>query len=95
MRKFDFEERYNILEKGFYVYYQKGTNIFHQGDIGDYMYIILKGAVGIRVTDTAKDFKPLIIATLREGEQFGELALIKNVIYQMKWRLLNTGRCFL
>lgn len=78
MRKFGGEERHKLLQQGFCAYFDKGITIFHQGDIGDYMYIILKGAVGVRITAGGPKPEKKIVATLREGDQFGELALISN-----------------
>jgi len=78
MRKFAKEERIKLLKKGIYASFPQNKAIFHQGDIGDYMYIILKGSIGVRITDTAFGAEPIFVATLREGEQFGELALLTN-----------------
>ena len=78
LKKFGFEERQKLLLQSFYSYYGKGTAIFHQGDIGDFMYIILKGSVGIRIKNISFGTEPLIVATLHEGDQFGELALIND-----------------
>ena len=67
LKKFGFEERQKLLLQSFYSYYGKGTAIFHQGDIGDFMYIILKGSVGIRIKNISFGTEPLIVATLHEG----------------------------
>ena len=78
MSKFAMEERKKLLKNGFYVFYRKGTAIFHQGDVGDYMYIILKGAVGVRVKSNNFGSEPIIVATLREGDHVGEWAVISD-----------------
>ncbi len=42
------------------------------------MYIILKGTVGVKKTDSAFGHESVLVATLREGDHFGELALITS-----------------
>ena len=78
MHKFALEERKKLLTQSFYESYKEGSVIFHQGDIGDYMYLILKGTVGVRMTGTSWGPEPFIITTLREKDHFGELALLNE-----------------
>src|ERR1044072_5815597 len=49
--------------------YEKDALIFNEGEIGDCMYIIHKGAVKIHKEN-------IILAILTEKEVFGELALL-------------------
>lgn len=54
--------------------YRRGEVIFHQGDPGDALHIILSGRVKISSpSDTGVE---AILATLRPGEFFGSLALL-------------------
>ncbi len=54
--------------------FRRGEVIFHQGDPGDALHIILSGRVKISSpSDTGVE---AILATLREGEFFGALALL-------------------
>jgi CRP-like cAMP-binding protein len=54
--------------------YRRGEVIFHQGDPGDALHIILSGRVKISSpSDTGVE---AILATLRPGEFFGALALL-------------------
>jgi CRP/FNR family transcriptional regulator, cyclic AMP receptor protein len=54
--------------------YRRGEVIFHQGDPGDALYVILTGRVKISSpSDTGVE---AILATLRPGEFFGALALL-------------------
>ncbi|WP_123041324.1 Crp/Fnr family transcriptional regulator [Cohnella candidum] len=53
---------------------RKGEIIFLEGDEGDEIYFIGSGAVGIYTFDKAKK---VTLAFLREGEYFGEMALMK------------------
>ncbi len=54
--------------------YKKGEYIFYQGDPGLGMYIIQDGEVLIQYTDPEGNRKDLAI--LRDGDFFGEIALI-------------------
>jgi CRP-like cAMP-binding protein len=51
------------------VSYEPGQTIFHEGDAGDAMYVILEGEVEISMGGE-------LIETLVAGEPFGEMALI-------------------
>lgn len=54
--------------------FKKGTVIFFEGDEGDDVFFIRSGAVQIYTFDGAKK---VILAYLRDGEYFGEMAMIK------------------
>lgn len=56
-------------------HYEAGDIIFHEGDMGDYFYIIVKGEVEILKNDHGS-FKK--IATLSSGEYFGEMAILND-----------------
>lgn len=55
--------------------FRKGETIFHQGDLGDSLYVIESGAVKI-VLPSQEAEEEAIIATLGPGDFFGELALL-------------------
>ncbi len=55
--------------------YRKGETIFHQGDAGDALFVIQSGAVKIVLPSPGGE-EEAIIATLRSGDSFGELALV-------------------
>ncbi|MBI5273945.1 MAG: FAD-dependent oxidoreductase [Chlamydiales bacterium] len=57
------------------LHFEKGEIIFNEGDIGDYLYIIVDGSVEVlkKTNGTVKQ-----IATLSKGEYFGELALLNK-----------------
>ena len=57
------------------VHYEAGEVIFRQGDLGDALYIILKGNVEVLLEE---DGKESVIARLGDGEYFGEMALLKE-----------------
>ncbi len=58
-----------------HLHYTEGDIIFHKGDVGDYLYIIVDGAVEILET---KDKTEKRLATLGKGEFFGEMALLNQ-----------------
>lgn len=60
-----------IIAKGMTMDVKKGDAIFYQGTVGNQMYIVLGGSVGL--FDGKKH-----LATLRPGDMFGEMALINS-----------------
>ena len=51
-----------------------GTSLFRAGDVGDSLYLIDGGRVRISVAD--EDQKEIVLAELKEGDFFGEMAII-------------------
>jgi hypothetical protein len=69
-------EDLNLLEQsGTYHTYGSGDVIFNEGDMGESMYIIKSGKA--LVTVKSKD-EPLVVATLGDGDFFGEMALVSR-----------------
>ena len=54
--------------------YPKNQFIFHQGDHGDALYVLVEGRV--KVVLTSDEGNEIVLATLQPPEIFGELALI-------------------
>lgn len=54
--------------------YQRGEYIFHQGDTGDAVFVLVEGRV--KVIFVSADGDEMILATLAPPDVFGELALI-------------------
>lgn len=54
--------------------YRRGEVIFHQGDPGDALYVILSGRA--KISSPSESGVEAILATLRPGEFFGALALL-------------------
>lgn len=69
--------------------YKNGENIAVQGEMGDCMYVIQKGEVEIV---TFKDGKEVVLATLKEGEFFGEMSLFENMVRSTTVRAVGETR---
>jgi CRP-like cAMP-binding protein len=54
--------------------YKKGQIIFHQGDLGDTLYVLAEGTVKVFVTSEHGD--EMVLATLHPPDTLGELAVI-------------------
>lgn len=62
----------SVVEKRF----KQGEVIFRQGEIGDRVYVIIKGEVEVVREEAEK--APTILARLGPEEYFGEMALLRN-----------------
>jgi len=56
--------------------FRRGEIIFHQGDPGDTLHLVRSGAV--KIVLPSPEGEEAIIATLRRGDAFGELALLDD-----------------
>ena len=57
------------------LHFETNEIIFHEGDVGDYLYIIARGEVEIY---RERNGKKQVIATLGKGEYFGEMSLLNQ-----------------
>jgi ATP-binding cassette subfamily B protein len=53
-----------------------GEDIIRQGDVGDKLYVVQRGQVEVLASDRSGATRPL--AVLREGDYFGEMALLHD-----------------
>src|SRR5512134_2526670 len=60
----------------FLTHFQAGTVLFHEGDEGDYMYIVQSGRVAIK--KRVKDGEA-VLATMEKGDFFGEMAILERL----------------
>jgi NADH dehydrogenase len=56
-------------------HFEPGQEVFHQGDLGDRMYIVVSGAAEVVRRDGARD---VVLAEIGPGEYFGEMALLNQ-----------------
>jgi cAMP-binding proteins - catabolite gene activator and regulatory subunit of cAMP-dependent protein kinases len=55
--------------------YERGKNIYRQGEPGPYMYIVLEGVVEMV---TGSKWEECVVATVKEGDFFGEDAIMTD-----------------
>jgi len=77
--KFNKLTRIKLLKTAHFKCFPYGLNLFNEGDEGENMYIIVKGAVN--VYKKIKDYRTnktseLLVSSLYDGDHFGELAMI-------------------
>ena len=65
--RFNEEQRKQVYENAEYCSLPARKVIFKQGDIGDKMYVILKGRVAVEKTSKETEYFPLVIAILENG----------------------------
>lgn len=70
------EELSEILKIAAIETYKKNGIIFEEGSIGDKCYLIIHGAV--RISKFIPNIGEEALAVLKDGEYFGEMALIDN-----------------
>lgn len=63
---------YNSCE---FVRYKAQQKIFRQGEVGDYMYVILKGKVSVKVSLPGRDTVQVLMSMPSDGECFGEISI--------------------
>jgi len=56
-------------------HFEPGQEIFHQGDLGDRMYIILSGGAEVLQNENGRERR---LAEIGPGEYFGEMALLQQ-----------------
>lgn len=55
--------------------FEPGQEVFHQGDLGDRIYIIARGQAEVARQDNGRE---IVLAQLGAGEYFGEMALLNH-----------------
>jgi NADH:ubiquinone reductase (H+-translocating) len=57
-------------------HFEAGAVVFHQGDLGDRMYVVIDGEV--EVVRQLPEGQEVVLTTLKEGQWFGEMALFND-----------------
>lgn len=73
--KFQLEVRRKFLEISHLQIAQPREIVFNQGDPGLYMYVILHGSVAVTKHSPEFGADPLVLTTLYDGENFGDLSV--------------------
>ena len=73
-KRLEADELENLAAAVDQVNFKAGETIFNESDRGDALYVIDSGSVRIWVLD--EDIKPVTLAELKEGDFFGELAVL-------------------
>ncbi|KAF6770788.1 hypothetical protein AHF37_10519 [Paragonimus kellicotti] len=83
-------ERTNLADALVSETYKDGSWIIRQGEQGEQMYFIEEGAVQISAKNTLG--QEVVLNTLKEGDYFGELALILHEPRQASAKAVGTTK---
>ena len=78
--RFPQEIRLKLLKISAPIEYNSGDIIFHEGEIGDDMYAIIRGSIVITKKSNIYKDQEIPIASLYDGRYFGELSLVPKEI---------------
>jgi CRP-like cAMP-binding protein len=67
-------------------HYETGQTVFNQKDLGDRLYIVVKGRCQVVRTENGVEYQ---LAELGPGECFGEMALINQTIRSATVRVIE------
>ena len=80
--RFDPETKLEIMKHSKLVHFRRGEYVFHQGDKGDSMYIIIAGSCDIMVKQPHPKTKEMVyqvVANVADGNSFGDFALLSDI----------------
>ena len=77
--KFTSDIKKKIFEIGELKCFLPGEGIFYQGEVGENMYVILKGGVSIQKEGNEFGKGDVVVNSIYDGKQFGELALLNSL----------------
>jgi CRP-like cAMP-binding protein len=69
--------------------YPAGEIIIHQGDVGNYMYVIQEGLVEVFRQEKGQE---ILLAELKEGDMIGEMAIFENEVRSASVRAKTDAR---
>lgn len=70
-------EQKMLADRCAFVNYKPDERVIEQGELGDKLYIIIKGSVQVFVKTPSMGWKR--IGSLGAGEVFGEIAILRNI----------------
>lgn len=78
-QKYSLGTRLTLLKVSKLVHFNSGDIVFRQGDVGEFLYIIVQGSVNVRVSKKQDNYvEDKVVAVLYDGYVFGELAMMKT-----------------
>ncbi len=69
-----------------------GTELLHEGELADHLYILLEGRVSLSVSIPGKAQHETVVSTLSKGQLVGWSALLPNSTWQASVRSLKPCR---
>jgi CRP-like cAMP-binding protein len=72
--QFPLETRQMIYSISTIQTFSAGSYVFLQGEVGDALYVVVKGAISVEKTLPEYGNKKIVVMTLYDGRQFGEIA---------------------
>lgn len=76
VRELTMKTRMDLCKLTGYASYGAGETLFRQGDAGEFFYVVLSGSVDVFIRDPGG--REHLVATLFNGDSFGELALMQE-----------------
>lgn len=86
------KEQNKIINKLQTEKFKKGTILFQEGDAGDKLYLILEGDIDILIEN--KQGIEIILATLKAGDYFGEMALLTDSLRSASAKAKTSCTCY-
>lgn len=78
-QRFSKEIREIIFRKCEIKCFLPGEQIFSQGDVGENMYVVIKGGITVKREGNEFGGQNIVVNSLYDGRQFGELALLNSI----------------
>jgi cAMP-dependent protein kinase regulator len=85
------EEQKLLSEKCAIAQYMPEELIIEQGEIGDRLFIIIKGTVQVSIKTLTSEWQR--ITTLGPGEVFGEIAILRNIPRTARISAITACQC--
>jgi cAMP-dependent protein kinase regulator len=87
-------EKCKLIESLKEVTYPAGKYVIRETQIGDKFYIVSEGKLVVEKNDKNEETGVKCINYLKDGDYFGEIALIRNLPRQASVKTLTTSKLF-